>query len=777
MPAKAGNQKGKNASASKGKPPSASRAKKRSGSGKSSSSSDACYEAFMEVFGKSAGKNNDDNESDNSSASDKDDASGQEGTEATQSEEEEEWTDASDTDEDDDDDDDDEDTEDEDLKDEIKIPLVLMALNGLPGFRKGFSHGMRKGRGVNTDDSSDETPSDDSSSENDNDNDDDDDDANNDNDADDDDNQPEPKKKRKPPSSMSSISASASRKKEKDDGYGTEDERTFMKGVYEEPVRSGSSDQLRSSERSPLRKKRKLEDITTTEPTKEEEKSVVAATKLSPPPTRNRDEIDAEKEYKDLMDVQRDLLARQAKSPGNAVISRALQDCRRSIRKLVRKSRDTNARLYRRLLKSEHSRRDSKKSEIEYFRRKMSNREQLRVLRELRELRTQVQPDKPFRLRLLEACLPAQSKAIAMQRLDMLNQMDPSDGEYFRVKNWMDAFMRLPFGQYKQLGVSISDGVDKCHEFLTAAKSQLDASVYGLEDAKSQVMQFLGQLITNPAAVGTAIALKGPAGTGKTSLAKDGIAKIYGREFAFIALGGASDASYLVGHSYTYEGSMYGRIAQSLMDCQSMSVVFYMDELDKVSETPKGEEIINTLIHLTDSTQNSHFRDRYFGDVTLDLSRCLFVFSYNDESKVSPILRDRMYIIETKKYEVKDKMIIANQYLLPRIRQQVGFAAQDVLIPDDVLQYIISQQSHEEGVRNLKRCLEIIHSKLNLYRLLKPGHSIQLVSSAGGSRGGNDSAIDMSAVSFPYTVTRADVTAFVNKDIFGKSPLNNMMYI
>jgi ATP-dependent Lon protease len=174
----------------------------------------------------------------------------------------------------------------------------------------------------------------------------------------------------------------------------------------------------------------------------------------------------------------------------------------------------------------------------------------------------------------------------------------------------------------------MEDGMDKCSEFIQNAKNRLDECVYGLEDAKMQIMQMLGQWITNPSAMGTAIAIKGAPGTGKTSLVKDGISKILGREFVFIPLGGMGDSSFLEGHSYTYEGSMWGKIVQILIDSKCMNPVIYFDELDKISDTPRGQEIIGILTHLTDTTQNSQFHDKYFSEIDFDLSKCLFIFSY-----------------------------------------------------------------------------------------------------------------------------------------------------
>ena len=140
----------------------------------------------------------------------------------------------------------------------------------------------------------------------------------------------------------------------------------------------------------------------------------------------------------------------------------------------------------------------------------------------------------------------------------------------------------------------------------------------------------MAQQIRNPSCQGGVIALYGPPGTGKTELIKKGIAKAMDKPFIFISLGGAQDSSYLDGHSFTYEGSIYGRIAQALIDAKCMNPIIYFDELDKVSNTDKGQEIINVLIHLTDYTQNSHFMDDYMDGIVVDLSRATFIFSFNE---------------------------------------------------------------------------------------------------------------------------------------------------
>jgi ATP-dependent Lon protease len=392
------------------------------------------------------------------------------------------------------------------------------------------------------------------------------------------------------------------------------------------------------------------------------------------------------------------------------------RDIEYQLRAAEKKRDKLNVKEFKTLLRKKNSTND-----LRFFRRHMTPAEQQKVIADLKQIHAVSIIQKPYRLSLLETDIPIAFKAIAMRKINSLRHMEPGCGEYYKVKNWVDTFMKIPFNKTKNLPLTIEDGLARCSEFMEASKTTLDTAVYGLNDAKLQIMQMVGQWISNPAAMGSAIAIKGPMGTGKTSLVKEGISKILGRDFAFIALGGATDSSFLEGHSYTYEGSTWGKIVEIIIQCGSMNPVIYFDELDKISETAKGEEIVGILTHLTDTSQNAQFHDRYFAEIDFDLSKCLFIFSYNDESKVNPILLDRMYRINTMGYNKKDKTQIAQKYLIPKICAEVGFREGDIVIPDHVIEHIVENYTEkEEGVRNLKRCLEVVHRKLNLYRLIKP---------------------------------------------------------
>lgn len=429
----------------------------------------------------------------------------------------------------------------------------------------------------------------------------------------------------------------------------------------------------------------------------------------------------------------------------HSLIEEKRADAKKHEEKLKKKQKGKNLTKFKSLLREKNVTND-----FAFFA-KLELEKQDQIISEVQEINKLIRVEKPYRLQLLESDIPTKFKACAIKKVSALRYMEPGGGEYYKVKNWVDTFMNIPFGKYTSLPLSIEDGVEKTGQFMAAAKKTLDDAVYGLDDAKLQIMQLVGQWITNPNAVGTAIAIKGPPGTGKTTLIKEGISKILNRNFEFIALGGATDSSFLEGHSYTYEGSQWGKIVDILIKSRCMNPVIYFDELDKISETPKGEEIAGILTHLTDTSQNSQFHDKYFSEVDFDLSKCLFIFSYNDESRVNPILKDRMYRIQTDGYDNKQKIVIANNYLLPKIREQVKFNKEDIVLSDDVVSYIISSFTDgEKGVRNLKRCLEIIHTKLNLYRLMTPETNLF-------------EKEQTLKVSFPFEVTREVVDKLIKK--------------
>lgn len=324
----------------------------------------------------------------------------------------------------------------------------------------------------------------------------------------------------------------------------------------------------------------------------------------------------------------------------------------------------------------------------------------------------------PLKFKLLEKNFDDNIKAIIFKKLTIMISMCPINGEYHKLKNWINAVCNIPFGKIKELPVKLEDGQDKIIEFMKKTKDDFDNKIYGHVEAKDQITRIIAQWISNPTSKGNVIGIHGKPGVGKTTLIKDGLAKALDLPFAFVPLGGAHDSSFLDGHGFTYEGSTWGKIAELLMHSKYMNPIIYFDELDKISDTTKGQEIINVLIHLTDPSQNDKFNDKYFSEIPLDLSKALIIFTYNDDTMISPILKDRMIRIETKDYTTSDKVNISKNHMIPEIKSQFGIKENDIKFNDDMLIKLINNTTQESGVRNLKRNIESIVSNINLNVLL-----------------------------------------------------------
>ena len=322
----------------------------------------------------------------------------------------------------------------------------------------------------------------------------------------------------------------------------------------------------------------------------------------------------------------------------------------------------------------------------------------------------------PVKYKILDAPLSLKNKSIIMDRIDEFEIMNPMNNEYIKLKRWIDGITRIPFGIYTSLPININASEDAKYQYICHINNELNKSIYGQYDAKDKILQIVSQWISNPNSIGNVIALQGPPGIGKTTLIKNGLSNALNKPFNFITLGGANDGSTLEGHSYTYEGSIWGRIADILMQSKCMNPIIFFDELDKLSTSKGTNEIMGILTHLIDASQNNEFHDVYFAGIDFDLSKILFIFSYNDEANVNYILKDRITRIKMTGFSIQEKIQIAKNYLIPSILTNVGFNSDDILINEDVIHYIITKYTIEEGVRKLKECLNIIYNKINLLR-------------------------------------------------------------
>jgi len=396
-----------------------------------------------------------------------------------------------------------------------------------------------------------------------------------------------------------------------------------------------------------------------------------------------------------------------------------------------------------------HMLKDSEESNMEYYHHldKSKKEEIFRLTKEIYEYNGS---NIPLRFKVIESEMDMKTKAIALENIDKMAEMDVSTGEHSKMDHWINGLMKIPFGKYNNIPVNPDSTTKEKREFIQNTYKTLDKAIYGHKEAKTHMLQVIGKWMKNPGSGGNVLAIQGPMGNGKTTLVKEGISKVLNRPFHFIALGGASDSAYFDGHCYTYEGSHWGRIVQILQESKCMNPIIYFDELDKISDTTKGDEITHMLTHLTDPSQNSLFQDNYFPGVNLDLSKALFIFSYNDESKVNKILKDRMYVIHTKGFKTEDKIKICNEYLIPEIFDTFAFEREEIVFTDEIVKNIIEKHTEgEQGVRNLKRCIETIVSKINIHIL---------------SHGDNELSFNLEDLTLPVTLNEKHIEILLKKD-------------
>lgn len=342
---------------------------------------------------------------------------------------------------------------------------------------------------------------------------------------------------------------------------------------------------------------------------------------------------------------------------------------------------------------------DEIREKIERQQKQFFLREQLKLIRkELGDEKDRETRDREeYEAKIREARMPAEVERKAIEELDRLSVIPQEASEYAVVRNYLDWLCAIPWAKTAR---EENDPV--------LAEKILRQDHYGLEEVKERIVEFIGVRKLRPDKPSPILCLVGPPGVGKTSLGRS-IARATRRPFVRSALGGMRDEAEIRGHRRTYVGALPGRIVQELRNAKVNNPVFLLDEIDKLGSDFRGDPS-SALLEVLDPEQNRQFRDHYL-DVTVDLSKVLFVTTANLLDTVPPPLRDRLEIIEIPGYVTDEKVAIARRYLLPRQREAHGLTARDLDLPVATLRAIIEGYTREAGVRTLDKRIEKIARK------------------------------------------------------------------
>jgi ATP-dependent Lon protease len=347
------------------------------------------------------------------------------------------------------------------------------------------------------------------------------------------------------------------------------------------------------------------------------------------------------------------------------------------------------------------------RTEIEKMQREYFLREQLKAIqKELGEGDEQTADIEEFRKRIEEGHLPEEAEKQAKRELDRLSRLPTAAAEYGIIRTYLDWLVSLPWQKETEDNLDIRN-----------ARTVLDTDHYGLEDIKDRILEFLavrklrqerkGDLpeptqkdMIRREREGVILCFIGPPGVGKTSLGQS-IARALGRKFIRVSLGGMRDEAEIRGHRRTYIGAMPGRIMQALRRAETRNPVYMLDEIDKLGSDFRGDPA-SALLEVLDPEQNTEFRDNYI-EVPFDLSHVMFITTANILETIPAPLLDRMEVIQLAGYTEREKVRIAQNYLLPRQLRENGLRENEISLSEEALMTIIRNYTREAGVRNLER--------------------------------------------------------------------------
>lgn len=300
------------------------------------------------------------------------------------------------------------------------------------------------------------------------------------------------------------------------------------------------------------------------------------------------------------------------------------------------------------------------------------------------------------KLRSLKA--PREVKDKATDEIDRLQKMHPFSAEATVVRGYLDWLLSLPWNVYT-----------KDNEDFEDVSRILDEDHYGLKKPKKRILEHLAVIRLARKVKGPILCLVGPPGVGKTSIGRS-VARSLNRKFVRMSLGGMKDEAEIRGHRRTYIGSLPGRIIQLIKRAGSSNPVLMLDEVDKIGADYRGDPAA-ALLEALDPEQNKAFSDNFL-EVDFDLSQVLFLTTANTLAGIPPALIDRMEVIRLPGYLDFEKIAIANNHLIPRLKREMGLSKINISIDDNSLKTIIRSYTREAGVRELERQIASIFRQI-----------------------------------------------------------------
>lgn len=316
-----------------------------------------------------------------------------------------------------------------------------------------------------------------------------------------------------------------------------------------------------------------------------------------------------------------------------------------------------------------------------------------------------------LKTRILNANIDNKRKAVIYDRYLQLEKLkDESDTTSVNVRDWIENALRVPFLVSTKSKLNILS----IEEALITVKKGLDAKLFGMTEVKEQILCLFNSRLRSESTSSLKMSMIGSPGVGKTQIARS-LAEILDLPFAQISLGGMVDSTILTGTSQSWVGGCPGRIVKALQSMGSNNGIIFLDEIDKLSQTPHGKEVQASLLHILDSTQNTEFKDNYLGhDLPIDLSGIFFITASNSSESLDPALLSRIPPIRIPDYSLTDKKLILESYVIPKLLDKACINKKDVIFPEESIKYLLSKMETSGGIRDEEDALATIIYRIGL---------------------------------------------------------------
>ena len=367
------------------------------------------------------------------------------------------------------------------------------------------------------------------------------------------------------------------------------------------------------------------------------------------------------------------------------------------------------------------------------------------------KLKQLVSPDecKDFSYKIIQLNTSLENKQIIYRKYKELENLPVDDGEYGKLKHWLDWAMTIPHDNIKKFDW----GSKTSTNFLKNVSNMLNKELYGMDVVKEQILLFVSSKIYNPKMKNCSLGLIGDVGVGKTRISRL-LAHILNFPFQQISFGGVSSTEFIKGHDYTYIGSQPGEIVKCLRNMKYKNGILFFDEFDKISN---NRDICSTLLHITDPSQNSEFRDNFLSGITIDLSQIWFIYSMNNYP-TDRALRDRIFTINVPGYDLQDKINITITHLIPKALISIGEKSNSISINKSACSYLISKISspEEKGVRTVEK---------NIYNMIIKLDFIIKHQDKNGKLSGFNVSFDIGKkIQYPIKLTKEIINYLIRND-------------